>query len=65
MKRESGNAQDSPKPEALQRNSLRLGEITLEKLCFFSSNSPRQAQSRLGKRSLSPSPIRLNMRREA
>ena len=32
---------------------------------FFSSNSPKQVVARLNQESLSPSPIRLNTRREA
>jgi len=49
--------QDSPK--------ARPGEFTLEKLGFFSSNSPKQGITRLGKKSLILRLTRLNMRREA
>jgi len=48
---------DSPK--------ARPGEFIPEKLGFFSSNSSKPAINCLGNKSLSPSPTRLNMRREA
>ena len=38
----------------------RPSKITPEKLGFFSSNSPKPVITRLGERSLSPNPIRLN-----
>jgi len=40
-------------------------EFTLVKLGFFSSNSLKQVITRLSEMSLSPSPTRLNIRREA
>jgi len=50
-------AQDSPKP--------RLSKSTPVKLGLFSSDSLKQAISRLSEMSHSPSPIRLNRRHEA
>jgi len=74
MKRKSWNAKKThpnlPELEALQRNSPKRvqshpREITPERLGFFSSNSPKQVGARLGVKSHSLRPIRLNIRREA
>jgi len=59
----SNTRPNSPKPEAFQRNLLKRtqshpGETALERLDFL------LAQSHPGKKSLSPNPTRLNMRRE-
>jgi len=54
MKRKSWNIENSPK--------ARLSESTPVKLSFFSSNSLKQAISRLSEMSLSPIPVRLNRR---
>jgi len=56
-------AQNLPKQD--HSKGTRPGKFTPEKLDFFSSNSPKQVITRLDEKSLSPNPIRLNMRREA
>ena len=58
MKRESRN------PQHDHSRGTRPSEITSEMLSFFSSNSPKQSQTRLGENSLSSIPTRLNMRRD-
>ena len=52
-------------PKQAHSKGTRPGKFTPEKLDFFSSNSPKQVITRLDEKSLSPNPIRLNMRCEA
>jgi len=70
MKRESWNIENSlktcPNLSKLDHSrGTRPSEFTPMKLGFFSSNSPKQVITCLGEKALSPSPTRLNMRREA
>jgi len=65
----SNTHSSSSKPEAFKKNSPKKAqthpdETTLGWLGFFSSNSPKRAQALPGEKSLSPTPTRLNMRRE-